>query len=36
MNIDRDFIGYIEVLGYWKDNFKDNILLDKEVSFFVF
>ncbi len=36
INIDRDFIGYIEVLGYWKDNPKDNILPDKEVSFFVF
>ncbi|WP_088357711.1 hypothetical protein [Helicobacter pylori] len=36
MDIDRDFIGYIEVLGYWKDNSKDNILPDKEVSFFVF
>ncbi|WRG57022.1 hypothetical protein E5E17_00160 [Helicobacter pylori] len=36
MNIDRDFIGYIEVLGYWKDNPKDNILPDKEVSFFIF
>ncbi|MCQ2837864.1 hypothetical protein JT052_00285 [Helicobacter pylori] len=36
MNIDRDFIGYIEVLGYWKDNPKDNILPDKEVGFFVF
>ncbi|MGL2373283.1 hypothetical protein ACOWLN_01170 [Helicobacter pylori] len=36
LNIDRDFIGYIEVLGYWKDNPKDNILPDKEVSFFVF
>lgn len=36
MNIDRDFIGYIEVLGYWKDNPKGNILPDKEVSFFVF
>ncbi|OOP99961.1 hypothetical protein B0X49_03265 [Helicobacter pylori] len=36
MNIDRDFIGYIEVLDYWKDNPKDNILPDKEVSFFVF
>ncbi|GAA6972834.1 hypothetical protein ID0081_09610 [Helicobacter pylori] len=32
----RDFIGYIEVLGYWKDNPKDNVLPDKEVSFFVF
>ncbi|MFS7887646.1 hypothetical protein ACMAV4_03550, partial [Helicobacter pylori] len=36
LNIDRDFIGYIEVLGYWKDNPKDNILPDKETSFFVF
>ncbi|WP_187930069.1 hypothetical protein [Helicobacter pylori] len=36
LNIDRDFIGYIEVLGYWKDNPKDNILPNKEVSFFVF
>ncbi|NHB45267.1 hypothetical protein [Helicobacter pylori] len=36
MNIDRDFIGYIQVLGYWKDNPKDNILPDKETSFFVF
>ncbi len=36
LNIDRDFIGYIEVLGYWKDNPKDNIFPDKEVSFFVF
>ncbi|WP_100983271.1 hypothetical protein [Helicobacter pylori] len=36
LDIDRDFIGYIEVLGYWKDNPKDNILPDKEVSFFVF
>ncbi len=36
LNIDRDFIGYIQVLGYWKDNPKDNILPDKEVSFFVF
>ncbi|WP_120825036.1 hypothetical protein [Helicobacter pylori] len=32
----RDFLGYIQVLGYWKDNPKDNILPDKEVSFFVF
>ncbi|MBH0256821.1 hypothetical protein I6662_01360 [Helicobacter pylori] len=33
---ERDFIGYIQVLGYWKDNPKDNILPDKETSFFVF
>ncbi|MGL2410062.1 hypothetical protein ACOWLV_02060 [Helicobacter pylori] len=32
----RDFIGYIQVLGYWKDNPKDNILPNKETSFFVF
>ncbi len=31
-----DFVGYIQVLGYWKDNPKDNILPDKETSFFVF
>ncbi len=32
----RDFIGYIQVIGYWKDNPKDNLILDKETSFFVF
>ncbi len=32
----RDFIGYIQVIGYWKDNLKDNLLPGKEVSFFVF
>ncbi|MCQ2642112.1 hypothetical protein JT102_03795 [Helicobacter pylori] len=32
----RDFIGYIQVIGYWKDNPKDDIIPDKEVSFFVF
>ncbi|MGL2855311.1 hypothetical protein ACQKAD_03860 [Helicobacter pylori] len=36
LNSERDFLGYIQVLGYWKDNPKDNILPDKEVSFFVF
>ncbi|WP_120879588.1 hypothetical protein [Helicobacter pylori] len=36
LDSERNFIGYIEVLGYWKDNPKDNILPDKEVSFFVF
>ncbi|WP_187927769.1 hypothetical protein [Helicobacter pylori] len=36
LNSERDFIGYIQVLGYWKDNPKDNILPDKETSFFVF
>ncbi|WRC95637.1 hypothetical protein E5K84_00165 [Helicobacter pylori] len=32
----RDFIGYIQVIGYWKDNPKDNLIPDKETSFFVF
>ncbi|WP_033738919.1 hypothetical protein [Helicobacter pylori] len=32
----RDFIGYIQVIGYWKDNLKDNLIPDKETSFFVF
>ncbi|GHP76405.1 hypothetical protein JP0049_06400 [Helicobacter pylori] len=32
----RDFIGYIQVIGYWKDNPKDALIPDKEVSFFVF
>ncbi|MFB1289768.1 hypothetical protein ACEWX7_03155 [Helicobacter pylori] len=32
----RDFIGYIQVIGYWKDSLKDDIIPDKETSFFVF
>ncbi|MFP6176182.1 hypothetical protein ACLGB9_01060 [Helicobacter pylori] len=32
----RDFIGYIQVIGYWKDNLEDALIPDKEVSFFVF
>ncbi len=32
----RDFIGYIQVIGYWKDNFEDALIPDKETSFFVF
>lgn len=36
LDSEQNFIGYIQVLGYWKDNPKDNILPDKEVSFFVF
>ncbi len=32
----RDFIGYIQVIGYWKDNLKDDLIPDKETSFFVF
>ncbi len=31
-----DFVGYIQVIGYWKDNPKDDLLPDKEISFFVF
>ncbi|WRB13291.1 hypothetical protein KVM26_00160 [Helicobacter pylori] len=32
----RHFIGYIQVIGYWKENTNDALLPDKEVSFFVF
>ncbi|RVY34771.1 hypothetical protein ECC17_02180 [Helicobacter pylori] len=32
----RDFIGYIQVIGYWKDNLGDALIPDKETSFFVF
>ncbi|MGL2665631.1 hypothetical protein ACQJ6F_03240 [Helicobacter pylori] len=32
----RDFIGYIQVIGYWKDNLEDALIPDKETSFFVF
>ncbi len=32
----RDFIGYIQVLGYWKESLKDDLIPDKETSFFVF
>ncbi len=32
----RDFIGYIQAIGYWKDNFEDALIPDKETSFFVF
>ncbi len=31
-----DFVGYIQVIGYWKDNPKDTLLPNKEISFFVF
>ncbi|RVZ72231.1 hypothetical protein EC585_03130 [Helicobacter pylori] len=31
-----DFVGYIQVIGYWKDNLKDTLLPGKETSFFVF
>ncbi|MGL2386245.1 hypothetical protein ACOWLB_00440 [Helicobacter pylori] len=32
----RDFIGYIQVVGYWKESLKDDLIPDKETSFFVF
>ncbi|TPH60561.1 hypothetical protein [Helicobacter pylori] len=32
----RDFIGYVQVIGYWKDNLEDALIPDKETSFFVF
>ncbi len=32
----RDFIGYIQVIGYWKEDLKDDLIPDKETSFFVF
>ncbi len=32
----RHFLGYIQVIGYWKENTDDTLLPDKEVSFFVF
>ncbi|MGL2879955.1 hypothetical protein ACQKAT_05485 [Helicobacter pylori] len=32
----RDFIGYIQVIGYWKEDLKDDIIPDKETSFFIF
>ncbi len=32
----RDFIGYIQVISYWKDNLEDALIPDKETSFFVF
>ncbi len=32
----RDFIGYIQVIGSWKEDLKDDLIPDKETSFFVF
>ncbi|NHB41887.1 DUF3293 domain-containing protein [Helicobacter pylori] len=32
----RHFLGYIQVIGYWKDNLDDDLIPDKETSFFVF
>ncbi len=31
-----DLVGYIQVMGYWKDNLEDDLIPDKETSFFVF
>ncbi|MGL2552470.1 hypothetical protein ACOWOU_06335 [Helicobacter pylori] len=31
-----DLVGYIQVIGYWKENLKDDLIPDKETSFFVF
>lgn len=31
-----DPVGYIQVIGYWKDNLEDDLIPDKETSFFVF
>ncbi|MCQ2744820.1 hypothetical protein JT198_00430 [Helicobacter pylori] len=32
----RDFVGYIQVVGYWKENLENDLIPDKETSFFVF
>ncbi|MCQ2939905.1 hypothetical protein [Helicobacter pylori] len=32
----RHFLGYIQVTGYWKESLKDDLIPDKETSFFVF
>ncbi len=32
----RDFLGYIQVIGYWKEDLKGDLIPDKETSFFVF
>ncbi len=32
----RHFLGYIQVIGYWKESLKDDLIPDKETSFFVF
>ncbi|EJB72045.1 hypothetical protein HPHPA14_1603 [Helicobacter pylori Hp A-14] len=31
-----DLVGYIQVIGYWKDNLENDLIPDKETSFFVF
>ncbi|GAA8281663.1 hypothetical protein HpBT166_08040 [Helicobacter pylori] len=32
----RHFLGYIQVIGYWKEDLNDDLIPDKEASFFVF
>ncbi|GAA8170230.1 hypothetical protein HpDR147_03090 [Helicobacter pylori] len=32
----RHFLGYVQVIGYWKENLENDLLPDKETSFFVF
>ncbi len=32
----RHFLGYIQVIGYWKEDLNDDFMPDKEISFFVF
>ncbi|WRE94302.1 hypothetical protein KVE37_00160 [Helicobacter pylori] len=32
----RHFLGYLQVIGYWKENLENDLLPDKETSFFVF
>lgn len=29
----RDFVGYIQVIGYWKENLENDLIPDKETSF---
>ncbi len=36
LNRELGFLGYIQVIGYWKEDTKDALLPDKETSFFVF
>ncbi len=32
----RHFLGYLQVIGYWKEDLNDDLIPDKETSFFVF
>lgn len=32
----RDFLGYIQAIGYWKEEIENDILPNKGISFFVF